>query len=168
MFSEECVILFGVRQTPSPLGANTPRDRAPPKRTWDQIGTDIIHPWYWHLAAATAVVGAHLTGMHSCFLCSFLYHHIQDGIQVDKSKKVTPKCRSKSPMYLFLWRDSLKSWFIFTVNLGDIKESTYPHPQKTTLNPFLSPHICLPSSHSTAVWSKWEETDRVLRSHLCR
>ena len=42
-------------------------DRQPLEGTWDQTGSDIIHPQYCHLVAATAAVGTHPTGMHSYF-----------------------------------------------------------------------------------------------------
>ena len=94
MFSEASVILSRLEEEAVPLngeplwqetswrkiplwrethGRNMGPDRkwhhTPPlERTWDQIGSNIIHPhWYWHLVAATATVRMHHTGMHSCF-----------------------------------------------------------------------------------------------------
>ena len=56
-----------------PLGKNMVPDRkrhhTPLERTWDQTGSDIIHPpWYWHLVAATAAIDRHPTGMDSCLI----------------------------------------------------------------------------------------------------
>ena len=91
VFTKVCLFTGGGRQTTpdrDPHGQRTPRPRPPPcmetprQRPWDWIGSDIMHtwkehgarqevtsymrPWYWHLVAATAAVGTHPTGMHSC------------------------------------------------------------------------------------------------------
>ena len=76
MFSEASVILvtggwYDVTSCLPPPRDQTATGIRPPgtrplEGTWDQAGSDIIHPSSGALVAATAAVGTHPTGMDSC------------------------------------------------------------------------------------------------------
>ena len=104
---------------------------SPAERTWDQTGSDIMHPWkehgtrqwvtsYWRLVVATVAFGTHPTGMGSCFIVyhGIKYWYIHNQIPQSFSDTVLDRTLTQLPpllyfLFLSLFGQDRNKWWSF-------------------------------------------------------